>query len=156
MMRFGSAAAPTLLAAFTIGLCTACGESSTTPTPSVPADLTGTWTGQIGLPGTGAAVRVVWAALQPGNTASGRATLTKPAIGIEIPGVMVGVVDRQQVSLSFVAPVAPMPTLPNCSVVGTGSGTTAGSSITGTFSLIVSNCSDAIESVTNVRLTLSR
>jgi hypothetical protein len=77
MMRFGSVAARTLLAAFAVGLCGGCGESSTTPT------------------------------------------------------------------------------LPNCSVVGTGSGTAAGGTMTGTFTLIAA-CSDAIESVTNVRLTLSR
>jgi hypothetical protein len=143
-----------LPAVFAVGLCAGCGESTTTP--SAPANLTGSWTGQIGVPGTGTAVRVEWTAMQPASTASGPAKLTKPALGVQVLGVMVGLVDGQQVSLSFVGPLAPIPSLPSCSVLGSGSGTAASSTITGTLNLIANNCGDAIESVTNMRLTLSR
>jgi len=76
-----------LVVVFVAGLLatlSACGNSSTAP--SAPLDLTGTWSGQLGQPGSTSALRLTWVASHTGNVVSGVATLVKPAFNVQARG----------------------------------------------------------------------
>ena len=64
----------------------ACDDPPTAPPPTL--DLTGTWSGQVGQPGSTSALRLTWVATHSGDTVSGIATLVKPAFNVEARGVM--------------------------------------------------------------------
>ena len=44
-----------------------------------PTEVLGTWTGLLGTPGSGAALRMTWVVSQAGNVYEGPLTLVKPA-----------------------------------------------------------------------------
>ena len=54
-----------LFAASLLATLNACGNSPTAP--SAPLDLTGTWSGQVGQPGSMSALRLTWIATHTGN-----------------------------------------------------------------------------------------
>ena len=136
--------------------CGGCGDSDTSPSEP-PADLTGSWTGQIGSSMSGTAVRFTWTASQSGSTATGPARVVKPAVGTEVPGTLTATINGNQVGLSFSAPAGSVPTLPACTVSGTGSGTFGGNSIAGTFSLTATGCATiGIESASGAALVMTR
>jgi len=137
-------------------VCAACGGSDTTPSQP-PADLTGSWTGQIGTSMSGTAVRLTWTAAQAGSTASGPASLVKPAVGTEIPGTLTATISGNRASLSFSAAAGSVPTLPACAASGTGSGTFGGNSVFGTFALTASGCASiGIENAAGAALLMTR
>ena len=136
--------------------CAACGDSDTSPSEP-PADLTGSWTGQIGSSMSGTAVRLTWTATQAGSTASGAARLVKPAVGTEVPGTLTAAIDGNRVVLSFSAPAGSVPTVPACTASGTGSGTFAGNSIAGAFSLTATGCASiGIENAAGAAMVMTR
>src|SRR5262245_31786662 len=96
---------------FMMVICVACGGSDTKPSQP-PADLSGSWTGQIGNSMSGTAVRLAWTAAQSGSTASGPASLVKPAVGTEIPGTLTATISGNQVGLSFSATAGSVPSVP--------------------------------------------
>jgi hypothetical protein len=139
----------------TLVVCAGCGDSMSPSEP--PANVAGTWTGQIGTSASGTAVRFTWTATQSGSTASGPASVAKPAVGTEIPGTLTATIDGNQTGLSFSAPPGSVPTLPACTASGTGSGTFGGNAIAGTFSLTATGCSSiGIESTPNAPMLMTR
>lgn len=137
-------------------VCTACGDDSMSPSEP-PADLTGTWTGQIGTSMSGTAVRFTWTATQSGSTASGPARLVKPAVGTEIPGTISATINENQAGLSLSAPAGSVPTLPACTASGSGSGTIGGNTFAGTFTLTATGCASiGIENVSGAALLMTR
>jgi hypothetical protein len=80
----------------------ACGNSSTAP--SAPLDLTGTWSGQLGQPGSTSALRLTWVATHTGNVVSGVATLVKPAVNVQARGVMTGILNGDRLLLTYAVP----------------------------------------------------
>lgn len=136
--------------------CAACGGDSTTPSEP-PANVAGTWTGQLGTSASGTALRLTWTATQSGSTATGPARLVKPSVGTEIPGTLSATINGTQAGLSFSAPPGSVPTLPACTASGTGSGTVGGNSILGTFSLTATACdSIGVENATSGALLMTR
>jgi hypothetical protein len=137
-------------------MCAGCGDSGTSPSKP-PADLTGSWTGQIGSSMSGTALRLTWTATQAGSTATGAASLEKPAVGTQVPGTLTATIDENRAGLSFSAPAGSVPTLPGCAVSGTGSGTMVGNSLSGTFSLTAAGCASiGIESASSAAMLLIR
>lgn len=135
--------------------CAGCGDSMS-PSDPVP-NLAGTWTGQIGSPMSGSAVRVTWSASQAGNALQGIARLSKPAIGTEVSGTLSGLMTGDQIGMLFTGGRLSAPTVPNCAVMGTGSGTVSGNAISGTFTLNVTGCDGVgIESAADAPLSLTR
>jgi hypothetical protein len=135
--------------------CAGCGDSTSPSEP--PANLAGTWTGQIGSSMSGTAVRFTWTATQSGSTASGPARLVKPAVGTEIPGTLTATINGNQAGLSFSAAPGSVPTVPACTASGSGSGNVGGNSIAGTFSLMATACdSIGIESASGAALLMTR
>ena len=111
----------------------------------------------IGSAMSGSAVRVTWTASQAGAGVLGVARLVKPAIGTEMPGTLSGLVTGNQIGLKFTAGRLAIPSVPDCIVFGTGSGTISGNTITGTFSLTATSCAAiGIESMTDAALSLTR
>jgi hypothetical protein len=141
---------------FMLVVCAACGDPDTSPSEP-PADVAGSWTGQIGSPMSGTALRFSWTATQTGSSASGSARLVKPAVGTQLPGTMTATINSNQVALTFAAAAGSVPTLPVCAASGNGSGTITGSSISGTFTLMPTGCdSIGIETLSAVPLTMMR
>jgi hypothetical protein len=137
-------------------VCAACGDSGTPPSEP-PADLSGAWTGQIGTSMSGTAVRLTWTAAQSGSTASGPASLVKPAVGTEIPGTLTATISGNRASLSFSATAGSVPTVPACAASGTGSGTFGGNSVFGTLTLTATGCSSiGIENAPGAALLMTR
>lgn len=109
---------------------------STSPT----ADLTGTWSGQVGLPTSGSALRVTWLATQAGTALTGPATLVKPAVNVPATGTLSGTLNGSQLALAYLAPGGSVPGFPACEVSGTGTATFQGDTITGTLALNFTAC----------------
>src|SRR5262245_39367366 len=137
-------------------VCAGCGDSNTEPSEP-PADLTGSWTGQIGSSMSGTAMRFTWTATQSGSTATGTARLVKPTVGTEIPGTLTATINGNQAGLSFSAPAGSVPTVPACAASGTGSGTFGGNSLAGTFTLTATGCASiGIENAAGAALLMTR
>jgi hypothetical protein len=113
-----------------------CDDSST---PS-SIDLTGTWTGQVGQPMSGSALRVTWAATQAGTAVTGSATLVKPAVNVPATGTLSGTLNGSQLALAYLAPAGTVQGFPACAITGAGSGAVSGDSITGTLALTFTAC----------------
>lgn len=116
----------------------ACGNSSTTP--SAPLDLTGTWPGQVGQPGSTSALRLTWVATQTGNVVSGVATLVKPVFNVQARGAMTGTLNGDQLTLSYAVPPDSIQGFFTCEIAGLGNATATNNSITGTIALMLRSC----------------
>lgn len=104
------------------------------------ADLTGTWSGQVGLPMSGSALRVTWVATQAGTALTGPGTLVKPAVNVPATGTLSGTLNGSQLALAYLAPSGNVPGFPGCEVSGTGTATYQGDTITGTLALNFTAC----------------
>jgi len=116
----------------------ACGGSSTAPSPRL--DLTGTWSGTLGQPGSGSALRLTWVATHTGNIAAGVATLVKPADNVPGRGAMTGVLDGDRLLLTYAIPPDSIQGFPRCEIAGIGNATATNASINGTLTLMFRNC----------------
>jgi hypothetical protein len=116
----------------------ACGNSSTAP--SAPSDLTGTWSGQLGQPGSTSALRLTWVATHTGNVVSGVATLVKPAFNVQARGGMTGILNGDRLVLTYAVPPDSIPGFFTCEIAGFGNATATNNSITGTIALIFRSC----------------
>jgi hypothetical protein len=126
-----------------IGLSMAgCGDVDRTST-SPAIDATGTWTGILGTPGSGSALRMTWVASQSGSLAAGPMTLVKPAPNVPATGPLTGVVSGSQLLLTYNVPSGSVTGFASCSILGSGSGTLSGSTITGMLPLMFTSCSGA-------------
>jgi hypothetical protein len=144
-----------------VTIVAACTSSSTAPSQNPALDLAGTWSGVVGAgSGGGRALRVTWAANQSGNSVSGPATLvTSPAVtDITFSGTLAGSLTGNRLSLTYMGVPGGVPGSPSCSVSGTGSATTSGSSaISGILDVSFVSC-DALglQPPANDQLTLTR
>jgi hypothetical protein len=93
------------VAAALAGAC----RGSTSPSP--PLDLGGAWSGMLGQPQSGSALRVTWTASQTGATVSGPATLVKPALNVPAAGTMSGTLVGSQLTLTYIVPAGGVPHL---------------------------------------------
>lgn len=126
-----------------IGAVAGCGSDSGTVTSPGPADVTGIWTGLLGAPGSGSALRMTWMASQSGTSVSGPLSIVKPMAAVEATGPLTGTVSGTQLSISYVVTAGSVVGYPSCSISGTGSGTLAGSTISGTLTLTFTSCGGA-------------
>ena len=132
-----------VVAAFIAGLLTtstACGGSSTAPTPPAQLDLSGTWSGQLGQPGSTSALRVTWVATHTGNVVSGVATVVKPAFNVQGRGAMTGILNGDRLTLAYAVPPDSIPDFGRCEIAGIGSATATGNSINGAIGLMFTRC----------------
>lgn len=116
----------------------ACGDSSTAP--SATLDLTGTWSGQLGQPGSTSALRLTWVATHTGNILSGVATLVKPAVNVQARGAMTGILNGNRLVLTYAVPPDSVQGFSACEIAGFGSATATSDSITGTIALTFRSC----------------
>jgi hypothetical protein len=116
----------------------ACANSSTEP--SAPLELTGTWSGQLGQPGSASALRLTWEATQTGNVVAGVATMVKPAVNVQGRGVMTGILDGNRLIITYAIPPDSIPGFARCEIAGLGSGTATNSTITGALPLMFRSC----------------
>jgi hypothetical protein len=114
------------------------GGSSTRPSPQL--DLSGTWSGQLGQPGSTSALRLTWGATHSGNVVSGIATIVKPAVNVQGRGAMTGVVDGDRLFLTYAVPPDSIQGFPRCEIAGVGNTTATSSSISGTLTLMFTSC----------------
>jgi hypothetical protein len=133
----------------------ACGNSPTAP--PAPVDLTGTWSGQVGPPGSGSALRLTWAATQTGNVVSGIATLIKPAAGVQARGAMTGIFIADRLTLTYSVPPDSIQGFTTCEIAGVGNVTAATNKMTGTLGLMFRSCDGTgLEPPASNELTLTR
>lgn len=117
----------------------ACGGGSSSG-PSATLNLTGTWSGIYGPPGSGTALRLTWEATQSGNTVSGIATLVKPAAGVQARGALTASLTGDRLVLSYFVPSDSIAGFSRCSIAGVGSATATNTSIAGQLSLTFDAC----------------
>jgi len=130
-----------LVVVFVAGLLatlSACGNSSTAP--SAPLDLTGTWSGQLGQPGSSSALRLTWVATHTGNVVSGVATLVKPAVNVQARGGMTGILNGDRLLLTYAVPPDSIQGFFTCEIAGLGNATASNNSITGAIALMFRSC----------------
>lgn len=123
-----------------IGLPLAGCGSDRGPSSPTPTDITGTWTGFFGTPGSGTALRVTWLASQSGSSVGGSMTLVKPMANVPATGPLSGTLSGSLLSLSYVVPAGSVNGYASCSISGNGTGTLSGSTITGTMSVTFTSC----------------
>jgi hypothetical protein len=127
-----------LFVAGLLATLSACGSSSTAPTP--PLDLTGTWSGQLGQPGSTTALRLTWVATQTGNVVSGIATIVKPVFNVQGRGIMTGILNGDQMFLTYAVPSDSISGFSRCEIGGAGNASATNTSITGAIALRFTSC----------------
>jgi len=142
-----------LLIAVAATLLQACG-SSTTPSP---LDLGGAWSGMLGQPQSGSALRVTWTATQAGATVSGPATLVKPSLNVPAAGTMSGTLIGSQLTLTYSVPAGGVPVFLSCTIAGSGAATATPQTISGSLQTTFTNClGSGLETPESPQLTLAR
>lgn len=133
----------------------ACGGSSAAP--AGPPSATGTWTGTVGQPMSGTALRLTWQAAQTGANVTGPATLVKPATNIPANGALEGSLSGTLLTLRFTVAGGTISGFPNCAVSATGTATLSSTAITGTLITSFSSCAGTgLEPPGSNQLTLTR
>jgi len=130
-----------LVVVFVAGLLatlSACGNSSTAP--SAPLDLTGTWSGQLGQPGSTTALRLTWVATHTGNVVAGVATLVKPAFNVQARGAMTGILNGDRLVITYAVPPDSIQGFFTCEIAGLGNATATNNIITGAIALRFTSC----------------
>ena len=116
----------------------ACGNSPSAP--PVPLDLSGTWSGQLGQPGSTSALRLTWVATHTGNVVSGVATLVKPTFDVQARGGMTGILNGDRLFLTYAVPPDSIQGFFRCEIAGIGNATATNSRIAGAISLMFRSC----------------
>src|SRR5688572_12421950 len=133
--RFGLAM---VLAAAALA-CDPVTSPSTIGTP--PAlDLSGTWTGLIGVPPSTVSFRATWTASQSGANVSGPLALTRPPDSTVFAGRLDGTVSGNRVSLTYTVPRGNIPAAPDCAMSGTGTSDASSTVIGGRLNMSYTNC----------------
>ena len=143
-----------VLIAVAVAIAGAC-RGSTSPSP--PLDLTGAWSGMLGQPLSGSALRMTWSASQTGATVSGPATLVKPALNVPAAGTMTGTLVGNQLMLTYSVPAGGVPVYLSCTIAGSGSATASSQTISGSLQTTFTNClGSGLETPESAQLTLTR
>jgi hypothetical protein len=133
----------------------ACSGSSASPAPT--PSVTGTWSGILGQPMSGSALRLTWQATQTGANVTGPATLLKPATNVPAVGIMEGTLAGNELSLRYTAQGGTVTGFPTCVISGTGSATLSQSTLTGTLTATFTSCfGTGLEPPDSTQLTLTR
>ena len=127
-----------MLFAGLLATLSACGNSSTAPPAAL--DLTGTWSGQLGQPGSTSALRLTWVATHTGNVVSGIATLVKPAFNVQARGGLTGILNGDRLFLTYAVPPDSIQGFFTCEIAGFGNATATINSITGALPLMFRSC----------------
>jgi hypothetical protein len=144
-----------ILALVALALLAACDSSPSQPSEQL--NLTGTWSGVLGQPRSGEALRLTWTATQSGDIVAGPATLVKPVISVPAVGGLTGRLTGNQLTLIYAVTPGAVPGFPNCSIVGFGGATVEGSTMTGTLTLNITSCSGSgLETPDGNTLTLAK
>ena len=139
-----------------VALAAACGGTPA-PAPTPTLNLTGAWTGRIGQPQSGSALRVTWNATQTGATVAGPATLLKPATNVQATGTMTGTLSGSQLTLSYSVPAGAVPVYLACTIVAAGSAVADSQTISGTLQTTFTNClGSGLETPDSPQLMLTR
>lgn len=121
----------------------ACDDGPTDPTPiGTPGslNLTGTWTGSLGPPGTLVVYQATWTAAQTGNAVSGNLALFRPTDNVGYPGTLAGTLTGTQLAVTYAVPRGSIATAPTCSIAGSGTLTASATLMSGRLSLTYSDC----------------
>jgi hypothetical protein len=119
----------------------ACGKSPTSPTPPpAPLNLTGTWSGQLGQPGSGSALRITWVTIQHGDLVSGLATIAKPTLDVQGTALITGIINGNRVTLTFAAAPGSIQGFERCGIAGRGDASATTTDITGSIALLTTSC----------------
>jgi hypothetical protein len=116
----------------------ACGGSP--DAPSAPLALTGTWSGQLGQPGSTSALRLTWEATHTGSVVAGVAALVKPAFNVQARGTMTGTLTGDRLVISYAVPPDSIQGFSRCEIAGIGNATATSSTISGTIALMFTSC----------------
>jgi hypothetical protein len=136
-------------------LAAGCGGS--TPAPSPRLDLTGVWSGMLGQPQSGSALRVTWTAVHTGATVTGPATVVKPATNVAATGTMIGTLSGSQLALTYTVPAGAVPVYLSCTILGAGMATASAQTISGTLQATFTNClGSGLEAPESAQFSLSR
>ena len=132
-----------------------CGGSSTAPPDAL--NLSGSWTGLVGQPMSGGALRLTWQVSQANLSLTGSASLVKPAAGAPANGTITGTVNGDRLTLAFSAPAGSVQGFPSCAVSGSGSATVTGTTMAGTLDLTFASCNGTgLEPTGSNQLSLSK
>ena len=145
-----------LAGALAILFSATCGNSNS---PSkIIVGLSGTWTGIVGQPMSGTALRLAWTATQANTVVSGPATLVKPGPGVVATGAMNGVLSSNgRMTLTYVVAAGTVPGYPACSIIGAGNTDVTDSTISGDLTLNFTSCSGSgLEPTGSTQLSLTR
>jgi hypothetical protein len=133
----------------------ACGGSTNSPSPAV--NLTGTWSGRVGEPMSGSALRLTWMAMQEGDEVSGPATVLKPSADAGATGTMSGTLSGSQLTLRYSVPAGSVPVYLSCTVNGSGDAAVTDHSIAGTLDLTFTGClGSGLATTDSAQLELAR
>jgi hypothetical protein len=142
----------------------ACGQGSTAPSPSPPANpanVAGLWTGTIGVTSQeGRPLGVNWIASETGNTVSGIATFTAvPPAAAQVTtfvGPLTGTRTGNQLSLSYTATYGTV-LAGTCALTGIGTATLNDGTLTGTLSVNLGSCDSlGLQPPTSMELLLKK
>ena len=134
-------------------ITTGCGGSASGPSSSL--NLTGSWSGMVGQPQSGSALRLTWIATQSGTTVSGPATLVKPSTDVPATGTMAGTLTGSQLMLTYEVPAGSVPVYLSCTISGSGTATATAQSIMGALQLVFTNClGSGLETTESPQFTL--
>lgn len=120
-------------------LSATCGQS--TPAPSPTLNVAGTWSGTVGLPMSGTALRLTWVATQAGTFVTGPATLIKPGANVPGAGTLNATLSGNRLTLTYVLGAGTVLGFDNCTISGSGSATVTDTTMTGDLSLTFASCS---------------
>jgi hypothetical protein len=138
-----------------MALAAACGGGAAAPSFASP--LTGVWSGMLGQPQSGSALRVGWTATQTGATVTGPATFVKVALNVPATGTMRGTLSGGQLTLTYSVPAGGVPVYLSCTVVGSGSAVATPQTISGNLQTTFTNClGSGLEAPESTQLTLTK
>jgi hypothetical protein len=121
----------------------ACDDGPTTPTPigtPTPLNLSGTWAGLLGPPGTNFAYQATWTATQSGNNVQGTIALLRPSDNVSYSGTLSGTLNGTALGATFNVPRGNVPSAANCTITGLGTLTASASLMSGRLNLVYTNC----------------
>ena len=125
--------------------------------PSDELILSGSWTGLVGQPMSGGALRLTWQVSQTNASLTGPASLVKPAVNVPANGALSGTLNGDRLSLSLSAPAGSVQGFPSCSVSGSGVATVTRTTMAGTLDLTFTSCSGTgLEPTGSSQLSLAK
>ena len=136
-------------------ITTGCGGSASGPSSSL--NLTGSWSGMVGQPQSGSALRLTWIATQSGTTVSGPATVVKPSTDVPATGTMAGTLTGSRLTLTYEVPAGSVPVYLSCTISGSGIATATAQSMVGALQLVFTNClGSGLETTESPQFTLAK